>query len=107
MRAKAPSRGCRSRQTSALPGDGFRTQRRAVLRALLEPAVERGEVAAGADLDLLVEVVYGTLWYRLLAASGPLDARFADALTELLLDRLRGEQAATISTGQCAERNAT
>lgn len=68
--------------------DGFLAQRRAVLRTLLEHAVERGEIAAVADLDLLVEVVYGTLWYRLLADSGPLDARFADALTELLLDRL-------------------
>ncbi len=69
--------------------DGFLAQRRAVLRTLLEHAAERGEIAPDVDLDLAVELFYGTLWYRLLAASGPLDRRFADALAELLLAQLR------------------
>lgn len=64
---------------------GFLARRRGVLRELLEHAVERGELDADIDLDFLVELFFGTLWYRLLAASGPLDRRFADDLTGALL----------------------
>jgi AcrR family transcriptional regulator len=70
-------------------GESFRSEflakRRGVLRQLLGHAAERGEIAPDVDLDFLVELFFGTLWYRLLAASGPLDRRFADELTDALL----------------------
>jgi AcrR family transcriptional regulator len=69
--------------------DGFLAKRRGVLRQLLEHAVERGEIAAGVDLDFLVELFFAALWYRLLAASGRLDRRFADDLTDTLLTLAR------------------
>ena len=68
---------------------GFLAKRRAVLRELLEHAAERGEFKPDVDLDFLVELFFGTLWYRLLAASGPLDRRFADDLTGALLTLAR------------------
>ena len=68
---------------------GFLAKRRAVLRELLEHAAERGELKPDVDLDFLVELFFGTLWYRLLAASGPLDRRFADDLTSALLTLAR------------------
>ena len=68
---------------------GFLAKRRAVLRELLEHAAERGELEPDVDLDFLVELFFGTLWYRLLAASGPLDRRFADDLTGALLTLAR------------------
>jgi AcrR family transcriptional regulator len=64
---------------------GFLAKRRGVLRELLDHAVERGDLHADADLDFLAELFFGALWYRLLAASGPLDRRFADDLTDALL----------------------
>ena len=64
---------------------GFLAKRRAVLRELLEHAAERGELEPDVDLDFLVELFFGALWYRLLAANGPLDRRFADDLTDALL----------------------
>ncbi len=64
---------------------GFLGKRRGVLRELLEHAVERGELETDVDLDFLVELFFAALWYRLLAASGPLDRRFADNLTDALL----------------------
>jgi AcrR family transcriptional regulator len=64
---------------------GFLAKRRGVLRELLEHAVERGELARDADLDFLAELFFAALWYRLLAATGPLDRRFADRLTDTLL----------------------
>ena len=50
-----------------------------------EHAAERGELEPDVDLDFLVELFFAALWYRLLAANGPLDRRFADDLTDALL----------------------
>jgi hypothetical protein len=63
----------------------FLVRRRRALRELFEQGVERGEVAPGADLALLVDVAFGTVWYRVLAAHEPLNRRFADQLTDALL----------------------
>jgi AcrR family transcriptional regulator len=68
---------------------GFLARRRGVMRELLEHAVERGELEPDADLDFLVELFFAALWYRLLAASGPLNRRFADDLTDALLTLAR------------------
>jgi hypothetical protein len=55
------------------------------MRTLLERGRERGEVAAGADLDLLVDIGFGTIWYRVLSRHARLNRRFADELTDALL----------------------
>jgi AcrR family transcriptional regulator len=55
----------------------FTAQRRAALRALLERGLAGGDLPAHADLDLLVDIAYGVLWYRLLIGHAPLDARAA------------------------------
>ncbi|MDA0563383.1 TetR/AcrR family transcriptional regulator [Streptomonospora sp. S1-112] len=67
----------------------FLASRRAALRGLLERARARGEVDAGADLDLLVDVVYGTLWYRMLVGHAPLDAEAGRRLAALVTDAAR------------------
>jgi AcrR family transcriptional regulator len=68
---------------------GFLAKRRGVMRELLEHAVERGELGSDVELDFLVELFFAALWYRLLAASGPLDRRFADELANTLLTIVR------------------
>ena len=68
---------------------GFLARRRGVMRELLSGAAERGELRSDADLDFLVELMFAAIWYRLLAASGPLDSRFAGALTDALLTLAR------------------
>jgi AcrR family transcriptional regulator len=65
--------------------DQFLERRRGALRDLLHQALGRGEIAAEADLDLLVEIAFGTVWYRILGKHGPLNRRFADQLTDALL----------------------
>jgi AcrR family transcriptional regulator len=69
--------------------EGFLARRRAALKGLLERARRRGEVNDDTDLDLLVDFVFGTLWYRLLSRHAPLNRRFADALTDALLTLCR------------------
>lgn len=64
---------------------GFLARRRRALRDLLQRGRDRGELAASADLDFLIELVFATLWYRILARNKPLNRRFADQLTDMLL----------------------
>ena len=58
----------------------FTAVRRAALRALLERGRAGGELAANADLDMLVDMAYGVLYYRLLVRHAPLDEKAARAL---------------------------
>jgi AcrR family transcriptional regulator len=67
---------------------GFLAQRRAVMVALLVRARTRGEIETQVDLELIAELFFGALWYRLLAASGPVNRGFADEMTDALLELL-------------------
>lgn len=59
--------------------------RRDALRALLARGRDRGELPAGADLDVLVDQAYGLLWYRLLLRHAPLDDAVARSLAASLI----------------------
>jgi len=63
----------------------FLFARRAALRQILERAVERGEIAEDVDPELLIDVVYGVVWYRLMIGHAPLDEAAGRELTGLLL----------------------
>jgi AcrR family transcriptional regulator len=58
----------------------FTATRRAALRALLERGRDAGELAPEADLDMLVDMAYGVLYYRLLVGHAPLDKQAARSL---------------------------
>jgi AcrR family transcriptional regulator len=55
-------------------------QRRTVLRTILERGVERGELRAGLDLDVIMDMVHGALWYRTLLLKSPLDHSFIESV---------------------------
>jgi AcrR family transcriptional regulator len=55
--------------------------RRAALRALLERGRDAGDLAPDADLDMLVDMAYGVLYYRLLVGHALLDQDAARSLT--------------------------
>ena len=63
----------------------FTAQCRAALRGLLERGVASGDIAATADLDMLADLAYGVLWYRLLIGHAPLDAGAARGLAAHLI----------------------
>ena len=69
--------------------EGFRERfiqaRRAALRAVLDRGAARGELDPAADPELLVDVVFGVLWYRLLIGHAPLDHGEGEALAALVL----------------------
>jgi AcrR family transcriptional regulator len=62
----------------------FTAVRRAALRALLERGRDAGELAPDADLDMLVDMAYGVLYYRLLIRHEPLDEKAARSLASEL-----------------------
>ncbi|MEU5995468.1 TetR/AcrR family transcriptional regulator [Spirillospora sp. NPDC047418] len=51
----------------------------------LRSAQRAGQLAADADLDLVLEVLYAPLYQRWLHRSGPLTPQYADALVEATL----------------------
>ncbi|MBV2153337.1 TetR/AcrR family transcriptional regulator [Kitasatospora sp. SUK 42] len=63
----------------------FTSARREALRELLARGRDRGELAEDADLDLIVDQVYGVLWYRFLLGHAPLDAAVAERLADTLV----------------------
>ncbi|GAB0102007.1 TetR/AcrR family transcriptional regulator [Nocardia sp. JMUB6875] len=63
----------------------FTGQRRAAVRAVLERGRERGELAADADLELMIDEFYGVFWYRFILGHGPLDDAVAARLTDSIL----------------------
>lgn len=55
----------------------FTAVRRAALRAIFERGKDTGELDPRADLDMLVDMAYGVLYYRLLVRHAPLDEKAA------------------------------
>lgn len=51
--------------------------RRARVASLFASARARGEIPADTDLNLVLDLLYGPLWIRLLVGHAPLDRRFA------------------------------
>jgi AcrR family transcriptional regulator len=56
--------------------------RRAVVNEILERAQRSGRFADGFDTALVTDMIWGTMWYRLLSRHAPVDERLADELTD-------------------------
>jgi AcrR family transcriptional regulator len=70
----------------------FTAQRRAELGALLARGQQSGEFDAAADLEILVDMAYGVLWYRALISRAPLDSDAARRLAAQILRAARKVQ---------------
>ena len=60
--------------------EAFILKRRAATRVILERGVERGEISKEADLELMIDMLFGPVWFRLLVQHAKLDAAFARQL---------------------------
>jgi AcrR family transcriptional regulator len=63
----------------------FILARREEGRALLERARAAGEVDAGLDIEVALDLLYAPVFYRLLVGHGPLDAAYTDAVLDRVL----------------------
>lgn len=81
-------------QTDEAFGQAFREAmvktRCRILTAVLDRAVERGELSADVDRHVLLDLIYGPVWYRLLVSREPLDGPFVDTLTKQVLAAAHG-----------------
>jgi AcrR family transcriptional regulator len=68
------------------------------LRRLVERGIERGELRPDTDVELLHELLFGPVYYRLLLSGGALD----DRLAERIVDAVYPSVARTASTARTA-----
>ena len=73
--------------------ENFTLKRRAALNSIFLKAVEHGEISPEQNLDMLIDLVFGAMWYRLLTGHALMDQAFADELTKVVLDLVRAKPA--------------
>ena len=70
----------------------FVQPRRDATRELLIDARERGEIAADADLEVALDLLYGPIYHRLLQGHAPLTARFAEQVIDYVLIAISNDE---------------
>jgi Tetracyclin repressor-like, C-terminal domain len=56
----------------------------------LARAIERGEMRADADVQALIDLLYGAIYYRLLLHTRPLEPEQIDAALDITFEGLLG-----------------
>jgi hypothetical protein len=74
-------------------------QRRTVLQTILKRAVARGELRGDADLDVIIDMVHGAIWYRTLFLKAPLDEPFIDNLIRQVMAGMAAPKPLTAKHG--------
>jgi AcrR family transcriptional regulator len=69
--------------------ENFLQHRRDALGVVVSRAAERGDLPPGAPPETVIDIVFGTLWYRLLATRRPPDERLIEELVATLTRRPR------------------
>ncbi len=82
-------------------GQRFRTaflqRRRDALAVILDRARARGELPAGVSAGTITDIVFGVIWYRMLATRQPLDDKLATELVSALTGPPAGQDRLTVS----------
>lgn len=72
--------------------DVFVQRRRSNIRVLVQKGIARGELPKEADAELVCDVVFGPMWYRLMFDHAPLDSNAARYLADVAATVARMEQ---------------
>ncbi|MEI6207491.1 MAG: TetR/AcrR family transcriptional regulator [Desulfuromonadales bacterium] len=67
----------------------FVEKRRGAVREIFQRGIQREQIRANLDTDLIIDLIYGPMWYRLLVGHAPLDEVFADTLVEQIMVLLK------------------
>ena len=76
-------------QASAAFLKHFAERRREITRRVLRRAIQRREIPAAADVDLIIDALGGATTFRLLQKHAPLSRKFANDLVNLVLSGCR------------------
>ena len=66
----------------------FWTPRALVVTSLVERAISEGSMRKDLDAQVVTELLYAPVYFRLLFQSGPLDAKATDAIMQTALEGL-------------------
>ncbi len=61
-------------------------------RVMLERAIERGEMAADCDIEIVLDLLYGSAYHRLLQSHLPLTERFARGVVDIIVAGLEPDR---------------
>jgi AcrR family transcriptional regulator len=76
-------------ETLASYRDRFLYPRRAAAKAVIQQGIKNGEFDPNLNLELAIDLLYGSIYFRLLAGHLPLDPQFAEELSRLALKALK------------------
>jgi AcrR family transcriptional regulator len=78
--------------TDATFGDLYRERfiepRRAQVREIFERAMARGEIGAGTDVEVAIDLLYGSVYHRLLHGHAPLTTDFVESVVDIVASGL-------------------
>jgi AcrR family transcriptional regulator len=69
--------------------DGYVRPRRDEAKVVLMRGIECGELRKDIDLDVVVDALYGPIWYRILVPHAPISAKWAAKLADQVFRGLR------------------
>jgi AcrR family transcriptional regulator len=69
--------------------DGYARPRREEAKAILQDGVMRGELRAGIDFDVVLDALYGPIYYRMLVPLAPLNNDWIDALVTCVMEGIK------------------
>ncbi|TYP73165.1 TetR/AcrR family transcriptional regulator [Paenibacillus methanolicus] len=77
-------------QIDASLAEALRTRyiqpRRLEFRGILEKGMQRGELPASVDVALITDLIYGSIFYRLLVSGDPVDDAYVEQLVQHVFD---------------------
>jgi AcrR family transcriptional regulator len=71
--------------------DGYVRPRRDEAKVVLMRGIECGELRKDIDLDVVVDALYGPIWYRILVPHAPISAKWAAKLADQVFRGLRAK----------------
>jgi AcrR family transcriptional regulator len=78
----------------------FVTRVRAQHRLIFDRALGRGEILADVDPDVMLDLLFGSAYHRLLQSHLPLTDRFAQAVVDMMVAGVQSGHAATNGNGK-------
>lgn len=70
----------------------FADRRREITRQVLRRAIQRRQLRANTDIDLVIDVIGGATTFRLLQRHAPLNKKFTSDLVDLVLSGCRAKE---------------
>jgi AcrR family transcriptional regulator len=74
--------------------EGYLKPRRVSAAKLIERGIASGELRPGLDVDTVCDALYGSIYLRLMLMSSPGDDAAVNRLIDMVLDGIKGPQAA-------------